>query len=175
MLESLITSKTRIKLLMKFFLNTKTTSYLRNLENEFGENSNAIRVELNRLEKAELLTSSHQGNKKLYHANDKHPMFKDIQNIVFKHTGIDKIVEKVVNNIGDLKQAWLMGDLAKGKNSHIIDLLFVGDDIDKEYIAQLCSKVEDMINRRIRYAVVPSKEAEVHLQEFPDALLLWKG
>ena len=53
MLETLISSKTRIKLLLKFFLNSKTKSYLRNLESEFGESTNAIRVELNRLENEE--------------------------------------------------------------------------------------------------------------------------
>ena len=37
MLESLITSKTRIKLLIKFFINSDTTAYLRNLAEEFGE------------------------------------------------------------------------------------------------------------------------------------------
>ncbi len=175
MLESLITSKTRIKLLMKFFLNSKTTSYLRNLESEFGENSNAIRVELNRLEKAELLSSSHQGNKKFYRANERHPLFRDIQNIVFKHTGIDEIVDKVVNNLGELKKAYLTGDLAKGRNSHVVDLLFVGDAIDKNYLAQLCAKVEKIIDRRIRYAVVQENEVELYLRDFPAALLLWES
>ena len=51
-LDTLITSRTRVKLLMKFFLNSRTTSYLRDLENEFDESTNAIRVELNRFEKA---------------------------------------------------------------------------------------------------------------------------
>ena len=55
MLDSIITSKTRIKLLLKFFLNSETKSYLRNLEQEFGESTNGIRVELNRLEGAGLL------------------------------------------------------------------------------------------------------------------------
>ena len=44
MLETLITSKTRIKLLLKFFLNSKNQSYLRNLESEFGESSNAYSI-----------------------------------------------------------------------------------------------------------------------------------
>ena len=50
MLESLITSKTRIKLLLKFFLNSSTKAYLRGLEAEFGESTKAIRLELNRFE-----------------------------------------------------------------------------------------------------------------------------
>ena len=56
MIETLISSKTRIKLLLKFFLNSNTTSYLRSLESEFGESTNAIRVELNRLENAGMLS-----------------------------------------------------------------------------------------------------------------------
>ena len=66
MIEGLITSKTRIKLLLKFFLNSETKSYLRSLESEFDESSNSIRVELNRLEAAGLLQSNLEGNKKIF-------------------------------------------------------------------------------------------------------------
>ena len=69
MLDSLVTSQTRIKLLKKFFLNSSTKAHLRGLETEFGESSNAIRVELNRFEGSGLLTSLWDGNKKVYQAN----------------------------------------------------------------------------------------------------------
>jgi len=75
MLEALITSKTRLKLLLKFFLNSDTTGYLRSLEPEFGESTNAIRQELNRFEQAGLLAADKKGNKKVYHANTRHPLF----------------------------------------------------------------------------------------------------
>lgn len=83
MLETLISSKTRLKLILKFFLNNSTTAYLRGLEEEFGESSNAIRVELNKFEEAGLLNSEAEGNKKLYKANTKHPFYKDLHNILF--------------------------------------------------------------------------------------------
>lgn len=175
MLESIITSKTRIKLLLKFFLNSQTRSYLRHLEAEFGENSNAIRAELNRLEKAGLLASDVQGNKKFYQANEQHPMFQDIHNIVFKHTKVDEILEKVIHKVGDLQRAYLTGDLAKGKNSKVIDLLFVGNAIDRAYLAQLCNKAEKLTDRRIRYVVVNDQEEADYLNGFPSALLLWQG
>ena len=57
MLDTLVTSKTRIKLLMKFFLNPGTRAYLRSLADEFGESTNSVRVELNRLSEAGLLGS----------------------------------------------------------------------------------------------------------------------
>ena len=40
---------------MKFFLNPTTQAYLRGLAAEFGESTNSIRLELNRLEKAKQL------------------------------------------------------------------------------------------------------------------------
>jgi predicted transcriptional regulator len=64
MIETLISSKTRVKLLMKFFLNSSTTAYLRSLEEEFGESTNGIRLELNKFEKAGFIDSETQGNKK---------------------------------------------------------------------------------------------------------------
>ena len=57
MLNTLITSKTRINLLLKFFLNPGTKAYLRGLASEFDESTNAVRVELNRLTQAKILKS----------------------------------------------------------------------------------------------------------------------
>jgi len=90
MLDSIITSKTRIKLLLKFFMNPGTQAYLRGLANEFGESTNAIRVELNRLTKAKLLKSSNEGRTVQYLANKDHSLFKDLQSVVKKYVGIDK-------------------------------------------------------------------------------------
>ncbi|MDY0178946.1 MAG: ArsR family transcriptional regulator, partial [Synergistaceae bacterium] len=61
MLDSFVTSKTRIKLLLKFFINPDTTAYLRGLADEFGESTNAVRVELNRLSRAGILDSRAEG------------------------------------------------------------------------------------------------------------------
>ena len=51
MLESLITSKTRVKLLLKFFINPLTKVYMRELAKEFHVSTNSIRLELNQFEK----------------------------------------------------------------------------------------------------------------------------
>ena len=56
MLDTLITSKTRVKLLMKFFLNPGTRAYLRELASEFDESTNSVRVELNRLSEAKIIS-----------------------------------------------------------------------------------------------------------------------
>lgn len=174
MIETLISSKTRIKLLLKFFLNSRTTSYLRGLENEFGDSSNAIRVELNKLEKAGMLSSAIKGNKKIFKANTSHPLFNEIHNILLKHLGLDQIIENVVERLGEVKRVYLVGEFAKGLDSRIIDLIFIGA-IDKSYLLNLIEKAEGMIQRKIRYIIYDENElSETQVQEMnPERLLLW--
>lgn len=176
MVEALISSKTRIKLLVKFFLNSKTTGYLRNLEAEFGESTNAIRLELNKFEKAGMLQSFLAGNKKMFRANTQHPFFQEIHSIVMKYVGLDKIVENVVERLGDVNRVFLTGDVSRGLDSPVIDLLIVGN-IDRSYLASLVEKAEDLINRKIRYLIYEEGEfAEEVLKSYsPEPLLLWSS
>jgi predicted transcriptional regulator len=171
MLKTLITSKTRLKLLLKFFLNKNTRSYLRNLENEFGESSNAIRIELNRLETAGLLITEVSGNKKYFQANSQHPLFSDIHNILRKTIGVDKIVEQVMAHVGDVKEAYLLGDLAIGKDSEIIDLLLIGESIDRSYVLQLVEKVEKHIDRKVRFLILEEDEKDKYLTDNQSLLI----
>jgi predicted transcriptional regulator len=173
MLNSIITSKTRVKLLLKFFLNSNTKSYLRNLEQEFGESTNAIRVELNRLENADLLNSEFEGNRKYYSANTNHPLFSDINNIVKNVVGIDKILEKIILKIGNLQVAYITGDIAKGIDSQILDLILVGGNLDMGYIEKLISKTEEIINRKIRYLVLNKEQMSDYFKNKP-VLLIWQ-
>jgi len=178
MLDTLITSRTRIKLLLKFFLNSNARSYLRGLESEFGESTNAIRLELNRFEDAGLLKSEVVGNKKMFRANTKHPLYDDIHNILLKYIGLDQVVEKVVNKLGDVKLVFLTGDFARGRDSSIIDLIFVGDDIDKAYLIRLVEKAETLVRRKIRYLVYRDGEFEKEYDRdriAGELLLLWKA
>lgn len=172
MLETLISSKTRVKLLLKFFLNSKTEGYLRGLEQEFGESTNAIRVELNRFEKAGMLKSEANGNRKYFSANTSHPLFGEVHNILRKYIGVDKIIEKVVNKLGEVEHVYLVGSLSKGIDVQVIDLIFFGN-VDKEYLVRLIDRVENHISRKIRYLVYDTKEFSEILEIYPDALLLW--
>ena len=174
MIESLITSKTRIKLLLKFFLNSQTKSYLRSLETEFGESTNSIRVELNRLESAGLLNTSNEGNKKMFYANTGHPLYKDINSILKKFVGIDQILKQITSQIGSLEAAYLTGDFATGKDSQIIDLALVGENLDKGFIDQLVTKAENLISRRIKYFILSKEEMKQYYNNKP-ILLIWKS
>lgn len=175
MIETLISSKTRIKLLLKFFLNSKTTGYLRNLESEFGESTNAIRQELNRFEGAGMLNSGMEGNKKVFRANTSHPLFEEVHKILLKYVGLDKVIEHVIKRLGNVEQVFLTGEMAKGLDSPVIDLIIVGKP-DINYLVDLIEKAEKLIKRKVRYLVysVEDFRNDPSLIGIP-SLLLWSN
>ena len=175
MLETLITSKTRLKLLLKFFLNSNSSSYLRELEGEFHESTNAIRLELNRFEDAGLLQSRARGNKKFYYANINHPLFPDINNILLKYIGFDKIIDNVIKKLGEMNCVYVVGSFARGVDNHVIELVFVCDQIDRGYLALLIGKAEKLVRRKISYFIMNKAEFKKYVLSIStnEALLLW--
>lgn len=176
MLEALVTSKTRIKLLLKFFLNSQTSSYLRSLECEFGESTNAIRLELNRFEKAGFLESFSERNKKMFRANTNHSMYKDIQSLLLKFVGIDQILDKVIYKLGDIVKVYVIGDFAKGKDSKLIELIIVANQMNIAYLDNLISKTEPLIKRKISYRIAKIEEfEELFTSENENGLLIYSN
>jgi len=153
MLETLITSKTRLRLIIKFFINIANKGYLNSLANEFGESTNSVRKELNNLSSAGYLSKKNVDNKIIYKANASHPLFQIIQKIVHKHIGIEEILESVYNKIGHVKKIIIIGDYAKGLDSGLIEILIVGGNINKEYLDEIAPKIEKKIKRKVNFFV----------------------
>ena len=153
MLDSLITSKTRLRLLIKFFLNIANKGYLNGLANEFGESTNSIRKELNNLSSAGYLEKYSENNKVVYRANSKHPLFKIIQKILKKHLGIEEILETILKRIGDVKKIMILGDYAEGIDSGFIEILIVGDKVNEDYLKEITPKIEKKIDRKVSFFI----------------------
>lgn len=149
MLETLITSKTRLRLLVKFFVNAANQAHMRGLADEFGESTNAIRKELNNLSEAGYLEKEAIGNRIDYRANIQHPLFQSLQSIVRKYLGLDTLVEKVLDRMGAVEQVWLIGDYARGVDSGMLEAVVVGQGLDEAYVEQLCMKVKELIERHV--------------------------
>ena len=142
MLESLITSKTRLKLLIKFFVNSQNHSHLRGLAEEFGESTNAIRKELNNLTQAGILTTHSDKNRIEYQANQHHPFYTNIRDIIRKYLGRDMLLEQILERMGEVEQVVLTGDIARGSDTKVIDVLVTGENLNDEYISHLTKKIE---------------------------------
>lgn len=173
MLDSLITSRTRLRMLLKFFINSHSTAHLRGMAEEFGESTNAIRHELNNLSKASYLIAEENGRTIQYRANTDHPLYPEIKNLIHKYLGLDKIVDHILAKLGRLYYAFIVGDYARGKDSGVIELVLVGD-IDAEYLNACVDKVEKLINRKIRVDVRSLEDHQQHDDpRLATALVMW--
>ncbi|CCH49908.1 winged helix-turn-helix domain-containing protein [Pseudodesulfovibrio piezophilus] len=159
MLSELFTSKTRIKVLLKLFLNPEVSCYLRGLAAEFSQSPNALKCELDRLSEAGYLEREKKGRSVYFKANKAHPFFPEISSIVRKTCGIDKLVNEVVSSLGDVHAVYILDDYAQGNDSGLIDALIVGN-IDKSRLDELRSIVESKVGRKVRTMDVNPEEFE---------------
>jgi len=150
-LGELITSKTRLRLLIKFFVSQANRGYLNGLATEMGESTNAIRKELNHLHDAGYLQKEKSNNKIQYKANTKHPMFSVLQKVILKHLGLEDAVEIVLERMGDVEQIILIGNYAKGIDSGKIEIIIVGQDLNTSYVRNLQEKIEKLISRKVTF------------------------
>ena len=160
MLNQLITSKTRLRLLIKFFISQANRGYLNGLASEFNESTNSIRKELNHLSEAGYLEKYKDNNKVAYKANTNHPMFEILQKVVFKHLGLEEIIEHVLAQMGEVLQIHLIGDYAKGLDTGNIEVLLIGEQLNTAYIAQLEEKIEKLIERKVQFIISNRKSSD---------------
>lgn len=162
MLNKLITSKTRLRLLIKFFINQANRGYLNGLASEFNESTNSIRKELNHLSSAGYLEKYKDNNKIAYKANSNHPMFEILQKVVFKHLGLEDIVESVLDQMGDVREIHLLGDYAKGRDTGQIEVLLIGRNLNNNYIEELEKKLKNLIEREVQFVISNRISSEQH-------------
>jgi DNA-binding transcriptional ArsR family regulator len=176
LLSPLVSSGTRVRLLLRFFANPGRSAYLRALAGEYDLSPNAVREELSRLSQARLLTSHRQGREIHYQANTEHPLFGELVSMVKKALGIDKVVDNIIDQLGELELALLIDDYAMGRDSGIIDLVLVGR-IQQKRLAGLVSLTEGYIKRKIRTLCLTPEEYRGlagNLLERPH-LVLWQA
>lgn len=171
----LISSKTRINLLVRFFFNPGTKAYLRELSKDFQVSSNAVREELNQLTKTKLLTSEKEGRNVYYTANNDHPLFPELKSMVSKVMGLDQVIESILTRLGDLEKAYIIDDYAEGKDTGIIDLVLVGN-IDQYHLNDLTRKTERYIKRKIRSLVLTREEFKAFMPKLENRpyFLVWE-
>ena len=174
-LNSLITSKARVKILMRLFLNPDRHAYLRELANEFSMSTGLLSDELKQLKKSGFLKSEKNGRQIHYRANQQHPLFSELNSMVRKALGMDRILDSIIERLGDLEAAYLIDDYAVGKDTGLVDLILVGN-IDQTNLSDLVTKTEKHIGRKIRTLTLTSKEWREMSPSFKQMpkLLLWQ-
>jgi len=158
-LGDLIISKCRVKILQTFFAQPDEIFYIRQLTRLTGEEINAVRRELNYLEKIRLVKKENRGNRIYYWLEKNHPLYGDLLSLNSKTVGLGGAIVKNKNKIGKVYLAMLSGRFARGlpTKQGAVDLLVVGD-INLQALASIIREEEQKIGREINYTVMTKEE-----------------
>jgi predicted nucleotidyltransferase len=159
MLEALIPSNTRVKLLTLFLLNPEREYYIREIVRMCGENYNAVRRELANLESFGLINGQKKGNQQYYAVNRDFFIYDELQKIVLKTEGIAKIIKEDLARVSNIECMFIYGSFAQGTAGAKSDIdLFIVGDVNENSLIPLIHTSERAINREINYTLMHSDE-----------------
>ena len=135
-------------------MHSANEGYLRGLATEMNESTNSIRKELNHLSKTGLILRREIDHRITYQANPSHPFFGLIQQMVRKYLGIETLVDKVLDRLGEVNRIILVGDYAQGVNFDTIDLVVEGESLNTQFISQIAQKISQEIQKQVHIQAV---------------------
>ena len=172
-LTDIITSRVRVKLIELFLSNVSELYHVRGITRETGEEINAVRRELVRLEKVGLIKNENRGNRVYFWVRKDYPYFGDLLSIVAKSTGLGKDILANKTKIGNLSFVMFSGKFVRRKKRRRddeVDVLVVGNVVLPE-LAALIRKEESIRNTEINYTVM-SRDEFVFRKKRRDPFLL---
>lgn len=138
MLKDLFISKTRVKLL-EIFLSDPTQMYhVRDLVRKTGEEINAVRRELQRMENLGLVKKEARGNRLYYWFRKDYIFYSDLLSLVAKTTGLGAAIIKNRHKLGRVNYVAVSSRFArceKRLSPEDVDVLIVGEVILPELSA----------------------------------------
>jgi hypothetical protein len=161
-LSDIITSKVRIKILELFLSNLDEKYHVRGIVRETVEEINAVRRELEKMEKSGMLKKEPRGNRIYYWLRTDYPLFSDLLSIVSKSTGLGKGLIENRNKIGKIAYIMFSGRFARGKlrkRDDDVDILIVGEVVLPE-LATLIRTEESKRGKEINYTVMSREELD---------------
>ena len=161
-LADIITSKVRIKILELFFSNFKEVYHVRGIVRETGEEINAVRRELTKLEKDGVFRKEPRGNRIYYSIRTEYPFFGDLTSMVAKTTGLGKIFIDNKNKIGRVSFVMFSGKFVRHKERRReddVDILVVGEVVMPE-LASIIRAEEAKRSEEINYTAMSREEFE---------------
>jgi hypothetical protein len=123
------------------------------LAEEFGESTNSIRKELNNLAEAGLLLKSEEKNRVDYQANPDHAFFTNLQDLIQKYLGLDKLILAVLERMGQVSQIAVVGDYARGIDSGKIEVQITGERLNEDYLENVSQKLKALIDKEVVFQI----------------------
>lgn len=159
MLDDLITSKSRVKLLKVFLANPFDMFHVRGLVRLTNDEINAVRRELSYLEGKGILSKEPRANRIYYSLSKTYPFYTDLLRLGAKTVGLGAEIIKNRVKLGKIKYASLSGKFVKREKGRPdeVDLLVVGTVVLPE-LALLVREEEKRLATEVNYTVMSEEE-----------------
>ena len=148
-LSNILSSRGRAEIFRLLFGLNDQELHLREIERRSGLIIGTIQKDVKNLKQMDLIKERRSGNRLYYRANDEHPLFNDIRNIVLKTSGLVEVLRDALDR-EEVKVAFVFGSIARsdeGARSDV-DLMVIGDVSLRKVVGWL-SDVAERVGREI--------------------------
>jgi predicted nucleotidyltransferase len=160
-LSDALFSKVQQRVLALIFGHPERSFYTSEIVRRLASGTGAVERELSRLQRCGLVSVERVGNQKHYRANDRSPIFEELQSLVRKTVGLAEPIRKALAPYAaKIKTAFVYGSVAKGTDTaqSDIDLLVIGDDIGYSELYTALRDAETQVRRKINPVFLSPKD-----------------
>lgn len=164
-LSDFIVSKARVKLLGVFLGGTggpRQMYHVRELVRLTGEEINAVRRELSRMEQVGMVRREARGNRVYYTPRPEYPFYPELLELVTKTAGLGAAIRKNKEKLGKVAYIMFSGRFVRWlprKSDEEIDVLLVGDIVLPELVT-LIREEQKRRGEEINYTPMTKEEFE---------------
>lgn len=159
-------TKYQTSILEIFFNHPDDAYYLRELARILGTEPGVFQRDINRLAEENILSNYYQAKSRYFKLNKKHPLYSELKSIFFKTVGIEGILRKALKGIPGIREAYIYGSFAQGreKSSSDVDVLIIGSPDEDKLIDKFLS-LESKFAREFNYTLMTEKECHKKIKE----------
>lgn len=165
-LIQLLSSQVRAEIFRLLFDETKKTIHLREIARKSALSVGTIQKELANLKELDLVTARRDGNRLYYSANENHPLYQVICELVSKTSGIPETIKEALRTIKGIEHAFIFGSFATGdeKSHSDIDIILIGD-VGLRSVTSKLKQISEKIEREINPHTYSSKTWKERIQK----------
>lgn len=162
----ILLTKTQAELLKLFLTNPDLSFYMQEIGRILGRKPGTFQRTLNNMVLEGILISEYRANARYFKANKDYPLYKELTSIVFKTVGVQGGIKDILEEIGNVKFAFIYGSYAKARETYLsdIDLAIIGNPDEDRLIKEL-DRLEGKLQREINYKLYTLKEFKKEIKE----------
>ncbi len=163
-LEILMGSKSRARVMRFFVLNPGKNFLFAEIREKTQIPTNDVRKLVASFIKVNLVKTSTREGKKYYTLNDSFTYYNELRNLFVKSNVYPHCTEvKRIKDVGSIKLVMISG-VFMNYNRAEIDLLIVGDDMDRKNLIEVISAIEAEIGHEVKYMALNVEDFHYRLE-----------